>query len=136
MQAPWKQQVVSISSDVSGYPTPQLLARQAASHQFAFLSSRKGQHNRTTVVLRISEGASRFAGPAAHSYSCNSNVSWRAKLMHRRFQLLRGGPDELLHFLPVAEEHEGRPELDAERSAERAAGAVLDLDVPHLGMLA
>ena len=36
---------------------------------------------------------------------------------------------------PSLEEHERRPELDAERAAERLAAAVFDLDVAHARML-
>src|SRR5262245_6436026 len=41
------------------------------------------------------------------------------------------GAGFLPHHLAVAQEYERRPQLDAEGPAQRLAGAVLDLDVPH-----
>ena len=56
----------------------------------------------------------------------------------RRHRLAdRGGvarPNQPRGFLSIVEKDQGRPELDAERAAERQAAAVFDLDVPDAGM--
>src|SRR5690606_24973003 len=69
------------------------------------------------------------------------------KRRRRRGRRLSGdlpqGADDLLgiarahqarHFLAVAQEDQGGPQLDAERTPQRAAAAVLDLDMLHLRM--
>ena len=48
--------------------------------------------------------------------------------------LYLGRPHESFHFLPVLQDHERRPELDAKRAPEGLATPVGDLDVTHTRM--
>src|SRR5262249_40484715 len=49
--------------------------------------------------------------------------------------LIAVGACELVDHRSVAQEHQVRPELHAERPAQRLAPALLDLNVPHGGVL-
>ena len=58
----------------------------------------------------------------------------RCQLLEPLGDLFGGRSDGPAHDSAVAQEDECRPELDAEGPAQRAAGPVLDIDVPHLRM--
>src|SRR5688572_19335674 len=44
-------------------------------------------------------------------------------------------PHDSRDFLPIAQQHDARPQLDAERATQALALAVLDRDVTDLGVL-